>query len=176
MKKYFIVAIIIGVLGYLFYLAYAGAKANVPTGADMSVVYADQGRMHIQVGAEHPVYNSNPPSSGWHYASPVDPGFYDKAVPDEYIVHNLEHGDVWIAYRPGIGKDVVEKLRAFADARTVIAPREANTTDIALSAWAHVDAFNIENGLLNETRVHDFIARYKNRGPEKVPASTHIKK
>lgn len=171
-KKYTIVIFIIGVLGYLFYL---GVQERLPIGDDMSVLYADQGRTHIQVGEAHPTYNSNPPSSGWHYASPVDPGFYDKAILDEYIVHNLEHGDVWIAYRPSVGKDVVEKLRAFAGARMVISPREANATDVALVAWRHVDAFNIENGLIDETRIRDFIARYKNRGPEKVPASTHVR-
>ena len=148
----------------------------MPKGADMSVLYADQGRTHIQTDAEHPAYNSNPPSSGWHYATPVNPGFYDKAIADEYIVHNLEHGDVWIAYRSDIGNDVVEKLRVFADARTVIVPREANVTDIALVAWGRVDAFNIENGQLDETRIRDFIARYKNRGPEKVPATMNVQR
>ena len=169
MKKIAIIFLIIGALGYLLYI---GIKTQLPIGADMSVVYADQGRTHIQVGVAHPVYNSNPPSSGWHYANPADPGFYDTEIADEYIVHNLEHGDVWIAYRPGISDDIVVKLRAFASARTVIAPREANTTDIALVAWGNVDVFNIENKQLNETRIHDFIARYENRGPEKVPANT----
>ncbi|MBI2046387.1 MAG: DUF3105 domain-containing protein [Parcubacteria group bacterium] len=169
MKKYIFAILIIGALGYFLYL---GVKTNTPTGADMSVAYADQGRTHIQVGTAHSAYNSNPPSSGWHYANPADPGFYAEAVADEYFIHNLEHGDVWIAYRPGIADDAVAKLRAFAGARTVIAPREANETDIALVAWRHVDAFNIENGLLDETRIRDFITRYQNKGPEKVPAST----
>ena len=169
MKKIAIWVLIAGVLGYLLYL---GVRAQVPEGADMSVAYADQGRTHIQVGAAHPEYNYNPPSSGWHYANPADPGFYSEAVADEYFIHNLEHGDVLITYRPDIGNEVVEKLRAFASARMVIAPRAANETDIALVAWRRVDAFNIENGSLDETRIRDFITRYQNKGPEKVPAST----
>lgn len=172
-KKYIIVIFIIGALAYLFYL---GVQERLPIGDDMSVLYVDQGRMHIQVGAEHPAYNSNPPSSGWHYASPVDPGFYDKEVADEYLVHNLEHGNVWIAYRPDIGDDLIKKLRTFASAWTVIAPREKNETDVALVAWGRVDAFNIENGILDEARVSDFITRYKNRGPEKVSVFTHVRK
>jgi hypothetical protein len=169
MKKYFIAILIIGALGYAFYL---GVKANMPTVADTSVLYADQGREHIQVDATHPEYNSNPPSSGWHYANPADPGFYSETVADEYFVHNMEHGDIWIAYHPDIENDFVEILRTFANARTVIAPRAANETDIALVAWRRVDAFNIENDLLDETRIRDFITRYQNKGPEQVPAST----
>ncbi|MBI5005145.1 MAG: DUF3105 domain-containing protein [Candidatus Lloydbacteria bacterium] len=173
MKKIAIGVLIVGALGYLFYL---GVRAQIPKGADMSIAYADQGRTHIQVGSAHPEYNSNPPSSGWHYSNPADPGFYAEAVADEYVVHNLEHGDVWIAYHPRVGADMIQKLRTFATVWTVITPREANTTDIALVAWGHMDAFNTMNGALDETRVHDFIARYKNRGPEKVPVADHVQK
>ena len=37
-------------------------------------------------------YNSIPATSGDHYFSPQPCGFYQGEVPDERVVHNLEHG------------------------------------------------------------------------------------
>ncbi len=139
-----------------------------PEGADMSTTYPDQGRVHIAVGSAHEPYNSNPPTSGSHYEEWAAEKFYDKAIPDEHLVHNLEHGDIWISYHPRIPGSVKEELRQFADSKVVITLREANDHDIALAAWARLDAFNLEGGVLDASRVEDFIKRYKNRGPEKV--------
>src|SRR3989344_1710779 len=60
-------------------------------------VIAELGRDHIPVGALRPEYNSNPPTSGSHYAVPADWGAYDSEVPDEQLVHNLEHGGIGIS-------------------------------------------------------------------------------
>jgi hypothetical protein len=56
-----------------------------------------QARTHIQVGDAHEPYNTDPPTSGPH-AGTVRAGFYDEALPDENLVHNLEHGYVIIGY------------------------------------------------------------------------------
>ena len=55
------------------------------------------GRDHITLGDPHIPYNSDPPTSGPH-ASPVESGFYDTPIPDENIIHNLEHGFVVMSY------------------------------------------------------------------------------
>lgn len=59
---------------------------------------SSQGQDHIAVGSAHPEYNSNPPTSGWHYAEPVTAGIYDREYPDENLLHSLEHGYVTISY------------------------------------------------------------------------------
>jgi len=60
--------------------------------------FASQGQTHIASGAAHPAYSSNPPTSGWHYASPARAGFYEEPIADETLIHNLEHGHVVISY------------------------------------------------------------------------------
>lgn len=147
--------------------------ANGPQGQDFSVSYEIQGRNHIQIGEDHPPYNSNPPSSGWHYANPAVEDFYTEELPDEQLVHNLEHGDVWIAYHPRITKENQKILAAFADSKVIVTPREANEFDISLVAWGRVDSFNLENGIVQKDRIRDFIKRYKNKGPERVLSSVH---
>jgi hypothetical protein len=60
---------------------------------------------HVHVGAgTHVDYNHDPPTSGCHYSqntpdpAPVLAGSYDKEIPAEYWVHNLEHGYVVVLY------------------------------------------------------------------------------
>jgi len=157
--------LILIVVGYGIFLL---AQTAGPDSEDFSVAYEIQGRDHIVDGATHPEYNSNPPSSGWHYASPVRGGFYNELLPDERVIHNLEHGDIWIAYRSDINGEAKEILESFAGQYIVVSPRSLNDGDISLVAWGRVDTFNIENGIIDEGRIKDFIKRYDNRGPEKV--------
>lgn len=158
------IAILVG-LGYGLFLL---VQSTGPDGEDFSMAYKIQGREHITIGAQHPEYNSNPPSSGWHYASPARGGFYDDPLPDEQVIHNLEHGNIWIAYHPDIGDEAKTTLEDFAGQYVVVSPRSSNEGDVSLVAWGRVDTFNTDGGIVDEARIKDFISRYDNRGPEKV--------
>ncbi|HBV01401.1 MAG TPA: hypothetical protein DEF00_03350 [Candidatus Taylorbacteria bacterium] len=144
-------------------------KGSTPQSPDKSVFYEAQSRDHIEVGAEHPEYNSNPPSGGWHYTVTAKKKYYEEPILDGYALHNLEHGDVWITYNPRVPQEVKDELKKFAFSKVLISPREENETDIALVAWERVDGFNLEDGKIPETRIRDFINRYRNQGPEKMP-------
>jgi len=144
-------------------------KKELPQGEDRGVFYESQGQEHIRVGAEHPPYSSNPPSSGWHYVAPAQVGFYRDPLPDERVIHNLEHGDIWIAYRHGISETAIAALRAFEnDGKVIITPREENEFDISLVAWEWTESFNVEDDVVLEERINDFLKRHRNQGPEKV--------
>ena len=126
---------------------------------------------HISVGASHVPYNSNPPTSGPHYASPATPRFYDQELPDEQLVHNLEHSHVWIAYKPNLPIKQIEMLADIAKgygSRLIMAPRSANDTPIALMAWEHL----LKMDSVDEKLVKEFIEAYRGTaGPEKIPDS-----
>ena len=60
---------------------------------------------HIPLETDPGLYNSDPPTSGLHYASELDAGFYDTnsyKFPAGYLVHNLEHGYVIFWYNCGL--------------------------------------------------------------------------
>lgn len=57
-----------------------------------------QGQQHIEIGQPHGPYNSNPPTSGPHYTQQASWGVHKATIPDEYIVHNLEHGGIVVHY------------------------------------------------------------------------------
>lgn len=58
---------------------------------------SDLGREHIPVG-EKVEYNSNPPTSGSHFADWIRSGVYETPKEDGYLVHSLEHGYVVMSY------------------------------------------------------------------------------
>ncbi|MDO8624273.1 MAG: DUF3105 domain-containing protein [bacterium] len=170
MKKSLWISIIVVLLALCGFGIMKLVQAGAPSGPDYSVFYPAQSREHITPGSEHPAYNSDPPSGGWHYPVTAKKQFYDEAIPDGYVLHNMEHGDVWIAYNPNLSKEIKDELKQYAFSKIIITPREASTTDIALVAWERVDAFTLENGTVPETRIRDFIKRYRGKGPEQIPA------
>ena len=65
-------------------------------------------------------YSVTPPVGGQHNATWMNCGVYDKPVPAERAVHNLEHGAAWITYRPSLPQSEVDQLRAFAEKQTMV--------------------------------------------------------
>lgn len=67
------------------------------TGPKSGHAVADLGRDHIPAGTKVQ-YNSNPPTSGPHYAEWERAGIYDQPLTDGKLVHSLEHGYIIISY------------------------------------------------------------------------------
>lgn len=162
---------VVAIIWLIIWLVIRNAK-NAP-----GLSYQEIGREHIGLNAPLPKpYNSNPPSSGGHYASPANSGVYDYEVNDKIFIHNLEHGGVWIAYRPGVSAQVVEDIKSivkeFGGSKLVMAPRSANDADIAIVAWTRVLKFNLVGGALSDQQKNElrrFYRAFKNHGPEFVP-------
>jgi hypothetical protein len=176
-KNYLVYIVIAAAVAGLVYWLVVSIINSAPRTDDLSVGYPDQGQEHISVGAEHAPYNSNPPTSGPHYVQPASSGFRDVEIADGHLIHSLEHGLVWISYRPDMPSAVVDALARFArDSMVVITARESNDTDVAVAAWNRLDKFNLAGETLSEeetARIQDFITRNRNRGPEKIPAGQH---
>ena len=68
---------------------------------------------HVPVG-QSVAYNTIPPTSGDHWAIPAACGFYEDEVPDETIVHNLEHGNIVVSYN-FTGRQELEQLQEAID-------------------------------------------------------------
>jgi hypothetical protein len=133
---------------------------------------------HIQPGASHEPYNSDPPTSGPHYPQPASAGFYDEAPSDEQLVHNLEHGYVILWYKCAAPDDtecqtLKTQIKAILDrakpvvittsAKKLIAvPRPALDTLIALTSWGRIDRLNT----FNEAEIMEFINDFRNLAPE----------
>ena len=158
-----------GFLGYLIAGRQAGERRDQPDsrGALSRVkVFADQGGMHMPDGEHFTAYNSNPPTSGPHYADPAAWGVYEEEVPDERIVHNLEHCGVWISYRADIPAEEKEKIAAYGNdfpSKMIVSPRAENDAPIALAAWRRL----LEMDQFSERDADVFVSAFLNKaGPE----------
>lgn len=113
-----------------------------PGGAPVpvDVAYPDQGHDHIPHPAfPHAPYASNPPTSGPHTPYTAPWGVHRKPVPNEVLLHNLEHGGIVIGHRCADCPDLVNELAELAAdyPRVIVAPNPDLPTPIALSAWGH---------------------------------------
>jgi len=84
-------------------------------------------------------YAVTPPVGGPHNGIWMNAGVYTKPVPSERAVHNLEHGAVWITYRPNLPADQVAQLVDFFNKQSMIdEPSDQGRTNrfVDLSPWA----------------------------------------
>ncbi len=151
----------IGCLGVLL-LALSAGCSNSPE-EPPGRRFADQGGVHIEPGDTHPPYNSKPATSGWHYSGTLAPapwGFYSDALPDEVLVHNLEHGGIGVHYDcpEGCG-ELVDRIAGAVQGRgkIVLSPYPGMESRIALTAWHFLDAFDE----FDEDRIVRFIETHE---------------
>jgi hypothetical protein len=130
-----------------------------------------QGADHIPLGQQVTNYNSDPPTSGPHYAETIPAGFYDTLQADEYVVHNLEHGHIVISYdcsKLGDCEATKQQLRSLGDSyrnwKVTIIPRENRDAAIGVAAWGWLDKMDA----FDETRIRQFIDAWRDKGPEKT--------
>lgn len=164
------VGIVLVFLGLGVYLMIQDAKYNTTNidNTNLEVVgqeYSIVSREHIkEVQTEHQAYNSNPPTSGPHYEQPANWGIYATELPDERVIHNLEHGGIWISYK-GIDDDILSKLKTIASSNpgsVILTPREKNEKPIVLASWGRLQALDS----YDEAKILEFITHNKNKSPE----------
>jgi hypothetical protein len=133
--------------------------------------FPPQSRDHIAVGAPHPVYNSDPPTGGWHYDTPWNPGFYETPVADEYLVHNLEHGYIVISYDCSKLSDcestktqIRQLLQRYNNWKIIAVPRKNADAAIALTSWGWLEKLNGYDA----AKMTAFINVHRDQGPEKT--------
>src|SRR5262245_37198848 len=125
-----------------------------------------------------PKWNTDPPTSGPHYAVPAVFGIYEEELEMARVVHNLEHGGIYILYGKDVPESTVDQLRAFYDDHktgTIMAPLNRLGEKFALGAWV-VDG-DIDNGFLakcttfDDAAVSTFFRSLQFRGPERFDPS-----
>jgi uncharacterized protein DUF3105 len=83
-------------------------------------------------------YAVTPPVGGPHNPIWMNAGVYTKPIPSERAVHNLEHGAVWITYRPGLPTSQVDQLVDLFKKQSMIAePQDGSRSNrfMDLSPW-----------------------------------------
>jgi uncharacterized protein DUF3105 len=127
-------------------------------------------------------WNTNPPTSGPHYAQWVRWGAYTSPVNLAQVVHNLEHGGIYILYGEDVPQSTVSQLTDFYydhQNGTVLAPYPELGDKIALGAWVTKSASTPDDGnaYLAKCTAFDrdafaaFFGAFHFQGPERFPSS-----
>ena len=155
-------ALVIAVLALLWGPHVAGlADAR---GGD-GVRYVDvASRSHV----DGPVaYEQQPPVGGDHASVWQNCGFYASPVPAERAVHSMEHGAVWITYRPDSSAEEIAELRGLIDGRShvLVSALTDNPSPIVASAWGR----QLEVDDADDPRLEQFIvaSRLGSNAPER---------
>lgn len=104
---------------------------------DIERSYDVPSRKHVTTRVQYP---QTPPVGGDHVSDVQRCGFYTGAIPAERGVHSMEHGAVWVTYRPDLPKQDVAKLRELAQAQTrLLVSRwdDGLPAPVVASAWGH---------------------------------------
>lgn len=105
-------------------------------------------------------YDGNPPAGGPYNAFWQTCGAYTTPIYDEYAVHSLARGALWVAYEPDLAGPELEKIKAVLatpfkvkvgdkeqeiTAKSLLAPRDNLPAPIVMTAWnAQITAQNAE--------------------------------
>ena len=92
-------------------------------------------------------YSTTPPTSGMHWPTPAECGWYADGLPDERITHNLEHGNIVVSYnftnpaQVSELRQVLEGEPRFRDWGVARSYENIPDGQVALSAWGRLATF-----------------------------------
>ncbi|MDX1600850.1 MAG: DUF3105 domain-containing protein [Anaerolineales bacterium] len=165
-----IAAVVLAVIGYFVWV-------NVRPQAGESVQVMPS-RDHVQEGTDPGPFNTNPPSSGEHYARTLPAGFYTEQqaeqigeYPEGYIVHSLEHGYVVFWYNceatgvtdcGALQNQIREVMNDFDNFKVIAFPWTSIEVPVAMTSWGHM----LKMEQFDASAAADFIDRNRFQAPE----------
>lgn len=156
----------VAVLAFIGWIAWENRPVGVSSDGLMGEAVQIGAASHVASASELQIPVGAPPAGGPHYVNPLPGGVYSDPVDDGRVIHSLEHGLVWITYRPGaISDGDLKALRELVEGRkrdVVLSPRPDNKDALVAVSWGRRLA--IKPGDIKT--VKEFIATNLNRSPE----------
>jgi hypothetical protein len=159
-----VVVLLVGLVGY-----YLIEQSRVSSLDGVTSVAYDGGK-HV---ASTVAYKETPPVGGEHNGFWQACAVYDKPVHNEHAVHSLEHGALWITYRPDLPQAQVDKLKEVAGSTgqqeyMLVSPFPNLPSPIVASSWGH--QLKLDNP--DDPKLTAFIKRYQNGKDTPEPGAT----
>ncbi len=136
--------------------------------------HEDEGNTHVDTGTTVQ-YAQSPPTSGNHWPPDqiADPGFHEEFVESERLVHNMEHGQLVIWYRPDADPQILDDLRDVTEQQaveTITVPFDGieDPYNFVITGWRNAQSCEE----VAQPVIDAFRAQFQGRGPENVGIDT----
>lgn len=167
-----IVALLASVVAIVWFLFIRGSIPSAIAGYELEKfdTFTSESRANTLHSTDPITYNEAPPVSGQHSPNPADCGVYGEPIPNENMVHSLEHGAVGVLFAPDAPADEIKEIEAIVqdyDSHTFSAPYEGLETPYTVVAWANLMRLDS----LDEPAIREFIEVFREGGdaPEQTP-------
>lgn len=169
--------VILGVVLLTLVIIFGGVWLSGKKGAEISEKLSkplmgekmpDEGATHVARDKAHTAYKSNPPTSGPHWIGVAGSGIKDESVPDELVLHSMEHGAAVVWYREDLEQVEIDKIEeAFyaSSGKKIMLPRKDLDVPVALTSWGYL----LKLQTIDEAKIKEFIETNNDRAPEKAP-------
>lgn len=117
-------------------------------------------RNHVERDVDYP---DTPPLGGDHNPVWQNCGIYRDPIVDELAVHSLEHGAVWITYRPDLAPADIATIEAYTNGQThiLVSPYSDLPAPVVATAWGAQERFETAD----DAGIRTFIAAFQ-QGPQ----------
>lgn len=118
-------------------------------------------RQHVPGTVDYP---QTPPVGGDHSGTWQNCGFYDETIVAEQGVHSMEHGAVWVTYRPDLPAGQIASLKRLAEGQTYILASlwsDGLAAPVVASAWGR----QLTLASPDDPKLADFIRAFR-QGPQ----------
>ena len=105
-------------------------------------------------------YVQSPPMGGAHSPVPINCGVYTTTLANESAVHSLEHGAVWLTYKPGVDPAPLAALTSLNQSYTLVSPYPTQASPVVATAWG----LQLTVDSPTDPRLREFVTSYVGNG------------
>ncbi|MGB8651980.1 MAG: DUF3105 domain-containing protein [Mycobacteriales bacterium] len=134
-------------------------------------VYRGLSHAHLTKKADYPHhYDQSPPVGGPHAPVWLRCDVYAQPVPEVFAVHSIEHGGIWISYRPDLPKTSVDTLALLQKTNVeyvLVAPYPGLSAPIVVTTWG----LQLRLDSVDDPRLREFLQTYAGGGQGGEPGT-----
>jgi putative peptide zinc metalloprotease protein len=147
---------VLALVAFLWLPSLPWLNASMPSGPPETKRFEITERTHVQTPV---VYSQTPPVGGNHSPLWQNCGFYATPIANEHAVHSLEHGAVWITYRPDLAPEQSDTLAQLAQHQTyvLVSPLPNLPAPVVASAWNR----QLQLDAVDDPRLEAFIRTFR---------------
>jgi hypothetical protein len=103
-------------------------------------------------------YERHPPTNGDHDPLWQNCGFYEEPIKDRHAVHSMDHGVVWITYRPDLPVRHIKSLRPYGkEDYVLVSPYPGQDAPVIATSWR----IQLELNGADDPRLRRFVDQFR---------------